>query len=96
MISKKILNALTKEQLIFLINQYQHMEFLISEVCVNESKQHIPSEQAIEEIRKELRNCNLPFCTSTEELIEITRLFLFQNSMSIFSLTMWKQMKISK
>lgn len=69
MISKKILNALTKEQLIFLINQYQHMEFLISEVCVNESKQHIPSEQAIEEIRKELRNCNLPFCTSTEEFI---------------------------
>lgn len=38
MISKKILNALTKEQLIFLINQYQHMEFIISEICVNESK----------------------------------------------------------
>lgn len=37
MISKKILNALTKEQ-------------------------------AVEEIRKELRNCNFPFCTSTEEL----------------------------
>lgn len=71
MISKKILNALTKEQLIFLINQYQHMEFLISEVCVNESKQHIPSEQAIEEIRKELRNCNLPFCTFTEEFISL-------------------------
>ena len=52
MISKKILNALTKEQLIFLINQYQHMEFIISEICVNESKQHIPSEQAIEKIEK--------------------------------------------
>lgn len=38
MISKKILNALTKEQLIFLINQYQHMELIISEICVNESK----------------------------------------------------------
>lgn len=71
MISKKILNALTKEQLIFLINQYQHMEFLISEVCVNESKQHIPSEQAIEKIRKELRNCNFLFSTSTEEFISL-------------------------
>ena len=66
MISKKILNALTKEQLIFLINQYQNIEFIISEICVNESKQHIPSEQAIEKIRKELHNCNFPFCTSTE------------------------------
>ena len=27
MISKKILNALTKEQLIFLINQYQNIEY---------------------------------------------------------------------
>lgn len=45
------------------------MEFIISEICVDESKQHIPSEQAIEEIRKELRNCNLPFCASTEEFI---------------------------
>ncbi len=71
MISKKILNALTKEQLIFLINQYQHVEFLISEVCVNESKQHIPSEQTVEEIRKELHNCNFPFCTSTEEFISL-------------------------
>lgn len=71
MISKKILNALTKEQLIFLINQYQHMEFLISEVCVNESKQHIPSEQVVEEIRKELRNCNFPFSNSIEEFISL-------------------------
>lgn len=73
MIPKKILNALTKEQLIFLINQYQHMEFIISEICVNESKQHIPSEQAVEEIRKELHNCNFPFCTSTdtEEFISL-------------------------
>lgn len=71
MISKKILNALTKEQLIFLINQYQHMEFIISEICVNESKQHIPSEQAIEKIRKELHNCNFPFYSSTEEFISL-------------------------
>lgn len=71
MIPKKILNALTKEQLIFLINQYQHISFIISEICVDESKQHIPSEQAIEEIRKELRNCNFPLCASTEEFISL-------------------------
>lgn len=71
MISKKILNALTKEQLIFLINQYQHMEFMVSEICVDESKQHIPSEQAVEKIRKELHNCNFPFCTSPEEFISL-------------------------
>lgn len=47
------------------------MEFIISEICVNESKQHIPSEQVVEEIRKELRNCNFPFSTSTEEFISL-------------------------
>lgn len=47
------------------------MEFIISEICVNESKWHIPFEQAIEKIRKELRNCNFPFGTSTEEFISL-------------------------
>lgn len=71
MISKKILNALTKEQLIFLINQYQHMTFIVSEICVNEDKRHISSEQAIEKIRKELRNCNFPSYVSIEVFISI-------------------------
>lgn len=47
------------------------MEFMVSEICVNESKQHISSEQSIEKIRKELHNCNFPFCTSTEEFISL-------------------------
>ena len=51
---KEILNELSKEQLIYLIEQYYHSQFLISEVCVEESKQHISSEQAIQEIRKYL------------------------------------------
>lgn len=71
MISEKILNALTKEQLIFLIKQYQHMTFIISRICVDESKQHISSEQAIEKIRKELRNCNFPSYVSIEEFISL-------------------------
>ena len=50
---KEILNELSKEQLIYLIEQYCHSQFLISEVCVEESKQHISSERAI----KKIRNC---------------------------------------
>ena len=51
---KETLNELSKEQLIYLIEQYYHSQFLISEVCVDESKQHISSEQAIQEIREYL------------------------------------------
>lgn len=71
MISKKILNTLTKEQLIFLISQYQHMSFIISRICVDESKQYIPSEQAVVKIREELRNWDFPFCPFIEELIPL-------------------------
>ena len=48
---KEIPNELSKEQLIYLIEQYYHSQFLISEVCVEESKQHISSERAIKKIR---------------------------------------------
>ena len=51
---KETLNELSKEQLIYLIEQYYHSHFLIGEVCVEESKQHISSEQAIQEIRNYL------------------------------------------
>ena len=48
---KETLNELSKDQLIYLIEQYYHSQFLISEVCVNESKQHISSEKAVQKIR---------------------------------------------
>ena len=48
---KEILNGLSKDQLIYLIEQYYHSQFLISEVCVDESKQHISSEKAVKKIR---------------------------------------------
>ena len=51
---KETLNELSKDQLIYLIEQYYHSQFLIGEVCVEESKQHISSEMAIEKIRKYL------------------------------------------
>ena len=51
---KEILNELSKDQLIYLIEQFYHSQFLIGEVCVDESKYHISSEQAIQEIRNYL------------------------------------------
>lgn len=51
---KEILNELSKEQLIHLIEQYYHSQFLISEICVDESKCHISSEKAVKEIRSYL------------------------------------------
>ena len=51
---KEILNELSKDQLIYLIEQFYHSQFLISEVCVDESKCHISSEQAIQEMRNYL------------------------------------------
>ena len=48
---KEILNELSKDQLIYLIEQYYYSQFLISEICVDESKQHISSENAIKKIR---------------------------------------------
>ena len=51
---KEILNQLSKDQLIYLIEQFYHSQFLISIVCVEESKQHISSEKAVKEIRSYL------------------------------------------
>ena len=47
---KEILNELSKDQLIYLIEQFYHSQFLISETCVEESKQHISSEKAVQKI----------------------------------------------
>ena len=51
---KEILNELSKDQLIYLIEQYYHSQSLIGEACVDESKQHISSEKAVKEIRSYL------------------------------------------
>ena len=51
---KEILNELSKDQLIYLIEQFYHSQFLISETCVDESKCHISSENAVQKIRSYL------------------------------------------
>lgn len=40
--------------------------FIISEVCVDESKIHISSEKAINKIREELRSLDFPFACNSE------------------------------
>ncbi len=48
---KEVLKELSKDQLIYLIEQLNHSLFLISETCVSESKCHIGSDKAIDKIR---------------------------------------------
>ena len=50
--NKEVLNQLSKEQLIYLIEQLKHSQSMIGEVCVDESKQYIPSEIAVDKIRE--------------------------------------------
>ena len=49
--NRNVLYQLSKQQLIYLIEQLKHSQFLIGEVLVDESKQHIESHEAIEKIR---------------------------------------------
>ena len=49
--SKEVLNQLSKEQLIYLIEQLNHSQFLIGYVLVDESKQHISPDKAVDKIR---------------------------------------------
>lgn len=48
------LSELSKEQLIYLIEQLDHSLSLISETCVSESKGHIESKDAIQTIRNHI------------------------------------------
>lgn len=48
---KRVLKTLSKDQLIYLIEQFHHSMFMISEVCVEESKRHIKSDDAVDQIR---------------------------------------------
>ncbi len=48
---KETLSQLSKEQLIYLIEQLDYSQSLIGEVCVDESKCHIDSDRAVDKIR---------------------------------------------
>lgn len=49
---KDVLMSLSKEQLIYLIEQYSHSQFLISSTCVRESKWELDSDKAVNKIRE--------------------------------------------
>ena len=51
---KELLMTLSNEQLVYLIEQMHHSLFLIGETCVEESKGHIETIDAIREIRDDI------------------------------------------
>lgn len=63
---KETLRQLSKEQLIYLIEQLCHSQFLISETCVDESKCHIDSDKAMDKIRGYIYH--MPSIYNVEEL----------------------------
>ena len=46
-----ILFQLSREQLVYLIKQLEYSQNLITDICVEESKCHIPSDKAVDKIR---------------------------------------------
>lgn len=53
-IYRENLGTLSKEELVFLVEQYYNSMSLISEICVEESKWHISSEKAVDKIREKI------------------------------------------
>lgn len=61
------LNDCSKEQLIFLIDKYWNSMCIISEVCVDESKMHISSKRAVNEVRDEC--FDFPFSSNSKNFL---------------------------
>ena len=55
---KENLDKLTKDDLIYLLREYDHTWFCIGEVLVDQSKQNISNEYAIDKIRCYLSKIN--------------------------------------
>lgn len=53
---RQAMQSLSNEQLIYIIEQLLHSQGLISTICVEESKWHINSDEAVEQIRRSLYN----------------------------------------
>ena len=51
---KQVLLQLPQEHLIYLIDKLEHSLAIIGEICVEESKQHIDSAEAVDEIRNNI------------------------------------------
>ena len=69
---KEALKELSKEQLIYLIEQMDKSLCLIGEVCVEESKWHIESKEAIRKIRDYIYDMpSLAFPEETKAYIDM-------------------------
>ena len=51
---KQVLFQLPQEHLIYLIDKLEHSLAIIGEICTEESKQHIDSAEAVDEIRENI------------------------------------------
>ena len=51
---KQVLLQLPQEHLVYLIDKLEHSLAIIGEICVEESKQHIDSSDAVDEIRENI------------------------------------------
>ncbi|RGF38906.1 hypothetical protein DW050_11460 [Ruminococcus sp. AF42-10] len=51
---RQVMKSLSNEQLIYIIEQLLHSQGLVSTICVEESKRHINSDEAVEQIRMSL------------------------------------------
>ena len=51
---KKMLSELSKEQLLYLIEKFSRSEYLIDDTCVEASKWHISSDEALDKIRRHI------------------------------------------
>ena len=63
---KQVLFELSKEQLIYLIEQFRYSQLLIGCVLIDESKGHIDSDRAIDKIRSHMYH--MPSLDSATEL----------------------------
>lgn len=50
---KENLEKLDKDQLLYIIDKFDHLYCTVSEICVSESKLHIQSKEAVSKIRKQ-------------------------------------------
>lgn len=64
--NEEILYDLPKEKLAYLVKRYYNSMLYIGEICVNESKMHISSEYAVNQIRRCIYG--LPSMFDIEEL----------------------------
>lgn len=63
---RDIYEELSKEQLVYLIEQFEHSSFIIGEICVDASKDELDSYEAVRQIRKNI--FHIPYIMAIESL----------------------------